>query len=129
MYNSEWFKSLNRPFLAPPDDIFTPVWTVLYIMMFASFFLFLRSKNVNSKKTGIIFFVVQLLLNLAWSPVFFIYKNILFALIILVLLLIFIILTYISFKKVSALSAYLLLPYFLWCCFALYLNYSYWQLN
>ena len=129
MYNSEWFKNLNRPFLAPPDSVLAPVWTVLYIMIFASLFLFLRTQSVNSKKVGIIFFVIQLLLNFAWSPTFFVYKNILLALIILILLIIFIILTYLSFKKVSNLSAYLLIPYFLWCCFALYLNSSYLWLN
>ena len=55
MDTSEWFKSLNRPFLSPPDSIFAPVWTVLYIMMFVSFFLFLQAKHVNGKKIGIAF--------------------------------------------------------------------------
>lgn len=128
MFDSIWFQNLIRPELAPPDWLFAPVWIVLYITIFVSFVLYCI-KKVQDKKTGYLFFCVQLLLNLTWTPVFFVLKNILLAFIIIVLLDIFVYLTIQKFYSISKLAGILLIPYLLWILFATYLNGAYLVLN
>ena len=125
----EWYHSLNQPAIHPPDWVFAPVWSVLYIMMFLSLFLFLESDKTADKSAPLALFVIQLLLNLSWSPVFFGIKNIEAALIILIMLWIFIAVVIVMFYKHSKISAILLIPYFLWTTFALYLNWQIFRLN
>lgn len=129
MRNTEWFNSLNKPFLAPPDWLFTPVWIVLYIMIAASFFLFLNGGITKEKRIPLVFFLSQLALNLAWSPVFFGMQNITGAFIIIIFMYIFLILTIITFFKHSKTASLLLIPYLLWISFAAYLNFGYLVLN
>lgn len=129
MQNMEWYHSLNQPAIHPPDWVFAPVWSVLYIMMFLSLFLFLESDKTADKSAQLALFVIQLLLNLSWSPVFFGIKNIEAALIILIMLWIFIAVVIVMFYKHSKISAILLIPYFLWTTFALYLNWQIFRLN
>ena len=129
MRNTEWFNSLNKPFLAPPDWLFTPVWIVLYIMIAASFFLFLNGGITKEKRIPLVFFLSQLSLNLAWSPVFFGMQNITGAFIIIIFMYIFLILTIITFFKHSKTASLLLIPYLLWISFAAYLNFGYLVLN
>lgn len=128
MFDSSWFRSLIRPELAPPDWLFAPVWIVLYITIFVSFVLYCL-KKVQDKKTGYLFFCVQLLLNLTWTPVFFVLKNIMLAFIIIILLDIFVYLTIQKFYSISKLAGILLIPYLLWVLFATYLNGAYLVLN
>ncbi len=129
MYNSIWYKSLSVPALMPPDWVFAPVWIILYLMIFASFWIFLRARSSIKKSLAIMFFIVQLLLNFIWSTVFFTMADIQGALVVVTFMWIFIILTMIEFFKISKLSAYLLIPYFLWVSYALYLNLSFYILN
>ena len=103
MYNSDWYNSLIKPFLSPPDGVFLPVWTVLYITILISFILYFINPNKN-KKTGYIFFFVQLVLNLSWSFVFFKFKSISGGLIIIFLMGVFIFLTIKKFYSVSKVS-------------------------
>jgi len=128
MFNSIWYTNLIKPQFAPPNWIFAPVWTFLYILIFTSLAIYINSEGAN-KKFGYIFFVIQILLNLAWTPVFFGLQNILFALIILILLDIFVLLTIYQFFKVSKFAAFFLIPYLLWIIFATYLNIGYLILN
>ena len=129
MENMTWFDSLNKPFLNPPDWLFTPVWTALYILMGLSLVFFLSSGMNKSKILPLIFFVTQLVLNLAWSPVFFGAQNILGALVIIVFMWLFTVLTINSFLKHSKLAAALLIPYLIWISFAFYLNFGFYVLN
>lgn len=129
MYNSVWFNSLAKPALNPPAKIFSPVWAVLYAMIFLSLFIFIRTSSVSSKTKGYIYFALQLLLNVIWSPVFFLMKNIGLALIIIILLDLFVLMTIRNFYRISKTAAMLLVPYFLWIIFATYLNVSYFVLN
>jgi len=129
MYNSVWFNSLAKPALNPPAKIFSPVWAVLYAMIFLSLFIFIRTSSVSSKTKGYIYFALQLLLNVIWSPVFFLMKNIGLALIIIILLDLFVLMTIRNFYRISKTAAMLLVPYFLWIIFATYLNVSYFILN
>lgn len=128
MYNSDWYNSLIKPFLSPPDGVFLPVWTVLYITILISFILYFINPNKN-KKSGYIFFFVQLVLNLSWSFVFFKFKSISGGLIIIFLMGVFIFLTIKKFYSVSKVSGLILFPYFLWVLFAAYLNLGFLILN
>lgn len=127
--NLSWYSTLNKPPLNPPSKIFTPVWSVMYSLIFLSLCILLFTKTDTDKKLAITFFVIQLILNLSWSPVFFYFHNITFSFIIIILLLIFITLTIISFYQISKLSAYLLIPYLIWVTFAAYLNFGIMILN
>lgn len=124
-----WYNTLNKPPLTPPAGIFAPVWGIIYILMFLSFFIFMSAKTDKDKKSGAVFFIIQLLLNFSWSPVFFYLHNIKLSFIIITLIIIFLILTINSFYKVSKISAYLLIPYLVWICFATYLNFGIMMLN
>ena len=124
-----WYSALIKPPFTPPAWIFAPAWIILYILIFASFIIMLTTKT-NERKAGAIFiFIAQLILNLSWSPAFFVLQNPPLAFGIIILLLISIILTIIAFYKISKLSAYLLIPYLLWVIFATYLNFGLMVLN
>lgn len=128
MFNSIWYENLTRPFLSPPKWVFAPVWGFLYLTIFISFVLYFLKKDKNKLK-GYIYFSIQIILNLLWTPAFFGAKNILLALIIIILLDIFLILTIKNFYPVSKIASILLIPYLIWTLFATYLNFSYFILN
>ncbi len=128
MDNITWYHNLAKPALNPPDWVFAPVWGVLYLLMALSFIILLRTKYEN-KTTAILLFLSQLGLNLIWSPVFFGWMNPKGALITIVLLIITLSGTVIAFYKHSKPAAILLIPYFIWVCFAAYLNFEIVRLN
>ena len=76
MLNLSWYYTLNQPVLTPPAWVFPPVWTVLYILIFISFLIFAVIPYETRKTKGYVLFVSQMLLNLAWTPMFFALKNI-----------------------------------------------------
>jgi len=127
--NLNWYNTLNKPALTPPAEIFPPVWAVLYILIFISLILFLTTPSLKNKLLGIFLFTTQMILNLIWSPIFFYFQDIKLAFVIIILMLVFLLFTIISFYKISRMSAYLLVPYFVWICFAAYLNYGFMNLN
>jgi len=124
-----WFAELNKPFLNPPNFIFAPVWTVLYISLAVFYWLIDREqyspKNQEIKRL----FVWQLVLNFLWTPVFFGMRNILAGLIILLIIdfLVFRIIRLIY--KINKFCFLIILPYFCWLLFATYLNLSIFILN
>jgi len=124
-----WFSTLNKPYLSPPDWVFTPVWTFLYVTIAISFILFLKTGNLKEKLFPITVFVIQLILNFIWGPVFFGMENIALALIIVLALLLSIGLTIFLFFRYSKVASLILIPYFLWVSFATYLNVGYFILN
>lgn len=119
-----WYPSLNKSVLTPPDIVFKIVWPILYVLMFASLFLFYISYDGNDflVSTGFIFFSIQLILNVMWPLVFFRYHKILLSLILILLITVFVGLTINQFLKASCTAAFLLLPYLVWLLFASYLN-------
>lgn len=121
--NMLWYNNLYKSPFTPPTWVFTPVWTLLYITIAISLFLFLKSGFTKEKILPLVFFTIQMLLNFAWTPVFFGMQNIRNAYIIIVLLVVFLALTIISFYRFSKRSAYLLVPYLIWSLFAAYLNF------
>jgi len=128
MFNSQWYNNLTKPPFAPPNNIFAPAWAVLYTTIFLALVIYMFAKGQN-KSWGYIFFVIQLFLNFAWSPVFFGMQNMGLALIIIILLDIFVFLTMKEFWTVSKLAGMMLVPYMLWILFATYLNAGYLLLN
>lgn len=128
MYNSSWYNSLIKPFLSPPNWVFAPVWFILYFTILISIILYII-KPAENKGLGYLYFIIQLILNFLWSPVFFAMQNIALALVVVVLLDIFILLTILKFYSVSKASGLILIPYFLWSLFATYLNFAYFLLN
>jgi translocator protein len=125
-----WYATLTKPSFNPPNWIFGPVWTFLYITMgIAAFLIWQKGLNQKSAKIAISVFIVQLILNSIWSIAFFGFKSPFAGLVIIILLWITIIVTIIAFSKISTLATVLLIPYILWVSFAGVLNYSIYRLN
>ena len=121
-FKEPWYSLLNKPVFNPPDWIFAPVWTTLYLMMTVAVWIFWHTKNKNINTIYIYF--IHLIFNTTWSLVFFVFHNMFLALIILIILIALIINLILRFKRVNMFSVYLMIPYLLWCCFALLLNTS-----
>ena len=127
---SDWYASLAKPVFMPPDWLFGPVWTLLYGMMAISLFLVWRQGWDQPRvKIATMVFLAQLILNAAWSPVFFGLKMPGLAIIVIIILWLLIFLTVALFAKVSRLGAWLLVPYLAWVTFATILNGSILHLN
>jgi benzodiazapine receptor len=122
-----WYGSLTKSSINPPNWVFAPVWTTLFLLMGVSLYLILESKQKTKKAMTL--FSIQLFLNILWSIIFFGFRSPFFALIEIFFLWIAIFLTTIEFYKISKISAYLLIPYLLWVSFAILLNYSIFILN
>ena len=129
MFDSNWYLSLNKPLLSPPNWVFSPVWALLYLSMFISLFLYAKKQAYKNKSRGYILFFTQLFINFTWTPAFFGLKNITLALAIIILLDILVLLNIIEFYKISKSAGRFLIPYFIWIIFATYLNFSYLLLN
>lgn len=123
-----WYATLVKPSFNPPNGIFAPVWTTLYILIGISFYLF-WTKKAKNKTWGYVLFFAQLILNACWSIVFFGAHNTFGALIVIGLLWLSILLTIINFVKVSKIAGYILLPYLIWVSFAALLNFEVFILN
>lgn len=124
-----WYAQLIRPAFSPPNWVFAPVWNVLYFMMALAFYLVLVSAPNRYKKRAIRVFVLQLLANAGWSAAFFGAQSPAGGFIVILLLILLIGWTISLFRRVCVKSAWLLVPYGLWVCFAAYLNYQLWVLN
>ncbi len=127
---NDWYVTLNKPGFTPPNALFAPVWTVLYILMGISAGI-VWSKGYHHiwVKTALYHFVFQLLFNALWSIVFFGLKNPLLGFVVILILLTLVMLTIRWFRVISKPAALLLVPYLLWVAFASALNYKIWELN
>ncbi|PIZ99558.1 MAG: TspO protein [Candidatus Komeilibacteria bacterium CG_4_10_14_0_2_um_filter_37_10] len=126
----QWYQFLNKPFFNPPNWLFGPVWTVLYLLMGIAFYLIWQEKLSWSKhKMVYLSFFIQLLLNAFWSIIFFGWQQPLWAFGEILLLWAAIVITIYYFYQYQKTAAYLLLPYLLWVSFASLLNLGIWYLN
>jgi len=125
-----WYETLNKPEFRPPNAVFGPVWTALFLLMGISLFL-VWHKGLESQgiKIALLVFLAQLILNIAWSVLFFGMRSPGLAFFEIIVLWAAIILTMVLFKRVSSVSAILLIPYMLWVGFAAVLNFAIWRLN
>ena len=118
-----WYATLNKPWFTPPDYVFGPVWTVLYILMGISLYLVIsHGWEKKSVKAGVLLFALQLVANLVWSVLFFGLQSPLAGLADVFLLLALIIATIVAFYQLSKPAAMLLVPYLAWVCIATCLN-------
>jgi len=125
-----WYADLKKPSFNPPDWVFAPVWTTLFLLMGISLYLVWSKETPGkSKKASVAAFAIQLALNSLWSFLFFGLHAPLFGLLEIVVLWFFILLTLFLFYRLSRLAAFLLLPYLLWVSFATVLNYALFALN
>ncbi|KCZ71937.1 tryptophan-rich sensory protein [Candidatus Methanoperedens nitroreducens] len=125
-----WYTTLEKPPFTPPDWLFAPVWTALFVLMGISAFLVWR-KGLNNKqvKNALGIFAIQLVLNVLWSAMFFGLRSPLAGLIGISVLWIAILATILKFSKISKVAGLLLVPYILWVSFAAVLNFFIWRLN
>lgn len=123
-----WYATLQKPSFNPPNWIFGPVWTTLYFLMGISLYL-VWQKKVKGSEQAMKIFMIQLVLNLIWSILFFYQQSPLAAFIEIILLWSAILATIFFFYKISKAAAYILIPYLLWVSFAAILNLSIYLLN
>ena len=119
-YKEPWYSQLVKSSYNPPDWIFAPVWTTLYLMMTFAIWLFWLSKKRDMNTIYIYF--IHILFNTTWSVIFFAFHNILLAFINLMILIWLIVILILRYRRVNNVSAYLMIPYLLWSCYELFLN-------
>ena len=126
-FKEPWYSELTKSNFNPPDWIFAPVWTTLYIMMTLAIWFFWLT-NKRDMNTVYIYFI-HIVFNTTWSIIFFGLHQIFLALIVLIILIVLIVVLILRFKRVNLISYYLMIPYLLWCCYALFLNFNLLMLN
>jgi len=124
-----WYASLEKPSFAPPNWLFAPVWIFLFFLMGITLYLIWQAYPKKEAKSALLFFSIQLGLNILWSVIFFGLKSPMIAFFEIVVLWLAILLTMAKSMKESKVAGYLLLPYILWVNFAAVLNFFLWQLN
>jgi tryptophan-rich sensory protein len=125
-----WYALANKPSFNPPNWIFAPVWTLLYLLMGIALYLVWKSDTAQGlKRMAIGLFAIQLVLNFFWSIIFFYAHQPGWAFVEIIVLWTMILLTILWFGKISPTAAWLLVPYISWVSFASVLNFSIWKLN
>jgi tryptophan-rich sensory protein len=117
-----WYPSLHKPFFNPPNFLFGPVWTLLYVLMGISFYIILQSKDLMLKRRAVIIFGIQLVFNFFWSFIFFENKLLGWALVEIIVLWLLLIGMIASFYGIDKRAGLLQIPYLLWVSFAALLN-------
>lgn len=121
-----WYADLTKPEWNPPSWIFGPVWTLLYLMMAVA--AWLVWKRVGWHR-ALVFYFIQLLLNAAWTPIFFGAHELGWALVVIILMWFAILLTIRTFFQISKPAGWMLAPYLAWVTFATFLNFTLWRMN
>jgi len=125
----EWYASLAKPAWYPPNAVFAPVWTVLYLFMGVAAWLVWRKAGFSGATVPLALFLLQLVLNSLWSYLFFGLQQPMLAFFEIVVLWIAILATTLGFWKVTPAAGVLLVPYLCWVAFAAALNLQLWRLN
>jgi tryptophan-rich sensory protein len=128
-YGNDWFDALRKPVAMPPGWMFGVAWTLLYILLGLAIALLLALPQRRGRRLGISLFTAQMLLNYAWSPIFFGMNRPREAFVVIVAMLALSIATAFVFRTLSRPAAWLMLPYLAWLGFASYLNYEIVRLN
>ncbi len=128
-YGNSWFDALEKPALMPPGPVFGIAWTILYILLGLALAIILHARGASGRTTALTLFVAQLLLNYAWSPIFFAMHQVRMALIIILAMILLSAATAWLFAKIRPLAGILMVPYLAWLCFAAFLTYQIIELN
>ena len=120
--DKKWYDNLKKSKYSPPDKVFGIVWPILYLLMIISFYLVISDKECYPYCNALNFFILQLILNLSWTTIFFKMKKIKLAFLAIITILILTVITFYKFYKINKFGSYLLIPYILWLSFASYLN-------
>jgi tryptophan-rich sensory protein len=123
-YENRWFAALSRPDAVPPGWVFGAVWTTLYILMGVSLAMILFARGAPGRPLALTLFGVQLLLNLAWTPLFFAAHQVTLALFLILAILALTVATTFSFARIRKAAAWLLVPYMMWLSIAAVFNYQ-----
>ncbi len=126
---STWYETLNKPAFTPPNWVFGPVWTLLYVLMAVAAWLVWKRTGFWGASFALTLFGLQLLLNLGWTLTFFGMKNPGWAFFEILVLVGLIAGTIKAFQRIRPAAAYLMWPYLAWTSFATLLNYSIWRMN
>jgi len=125
-----WYASVRKPSFNPPNWIFGPVWTTLYLLMgIAAFLVWRQGLDNKAVRLALLLFIIQLVLNTLWSIIFFGMRSLSGGFADIAALWIMIVLTTVSFFRLSAVAGVLMVPYLLWVTFASVLNFAIWRLN
>ena len=124
-----WYANLVKPALNPPNWVFGPVWTALYLLIACAFYRILRSKPSTARQRAISIFLFQMALNCAWSFAFFAAHSPMLAVMVIVAMEAAIVAAIVLFRRIDKTAARLLWPYAAWVAFAAYLNAAVWRLN
>jgi translocator protein len=128
-YGNRWFDALSRPAIIPPGWVFGLVWTILYILLGVALAMILHARGARDRPLALGLFALQLILNLAWTPLFFAAHQVTLALILIVVLLGVAIGTTFVFARVRKGAAWLLVPYLVWLSFASIINFQVDRMN
>lgn len=125
-----WYQTINKPSFTPPNWLFGPAWTILFLLMAISWFLILKN-GLTSKyyKTANYIFLVQLILNIFWSFLFFYIQSPFLAMLEIIAFWLILVLNFYYFYRINKKAAWLFVPYIAWVSFAAFLTYSIWRLN
>ena len=124
-----WYQTLNKPVFNPPEWVFGPVWTALYVLMGISIWLIWKKKPSKNRTLGIRIFWLQLFFNVFWTYLFFGIQRIDLGLLEIIFLIFLICINIIYFYKIDKIASYLLIPYLFWVLYASLLTYNIWILN
>lgn len=122
--DNPWFAALVKPAAMPPGWVFPLAWAALYILTGFALAIIVAARRAAGRGIAIGLFVVQLALNLAWSPIFFAGHQIGLALAVILLMVLFALVTTLAFARIRRGAALLMLPYLAWLCFAAWLNHG-----
>lgn len=123
---NRWYAALAKPELTPPDWMFPVVWTALYVMMGLALAMVINARGSRYRGRGLLLFALQLVANLAWSPLFFAYHQVSSALLLILVIFALALATTWVFGRIRTAAAWLLVPYLAWLCVAAALN---WQID
>ncbi len=125
----DWYERLRKPSWRPPNRLFAPVWTVLYVMIALSGWLVWQTAGFGGAAVALALYALQLFLNAAWTPVFFGLHRPDLGFVVIVALWLCIAATIVAFASVNGAAALLMTPYLAWVSFASLLNFAVWRLN
>ena len=126
---TEWYPTLNKPSFNPPNWVFGPVWTALYVMMGVAAWRVWRAADRNTARAPLTVFALQLAVNLGWSVAFFGLRDPGLAVAVILALDLLVLGTALMFRRVDRVAEWLLVPYLAWIAFATILNIAVWRLN